>query len=625
MTSTHEKIRKQLTLDQIRLSPLNVRRTPREQEDTAALEELILQQGLRVPIEVHQMRASKGTWGAFAGRRRYYAIGRLIERGAMAADTPIDVIDHVGFSDAELIEMSITENLPRVDMEKHELFAGVARAAALGHDVAQITQALGQSDEVMVAKWLRLGRLAKPVFEAFAAKQIDLEQARAYAATEDNALQEAVFDRFGRHATPRQIRAALKIGDATSRRHLMFVGEAIYRAAGGRYELDLFAEAADDRGRVVDEGLLEKLVAEKMETIRDQVRDTCGRPDLRFVAEPPKHGGMTDNVLAVTPQRQGAKLKLPAGDVVAHIDIDGGGEPAVSYWWETRKAKFGTDKPKAVTPVSTGPIGNAIADPYQAKPRADAAIRREEGLSQDATFALRAMRKMILRAALVADAEAGGTEGLDYLVFAQARMLLDIRHPANIGMRPITGLNDVGVSFEAQELARAMTRDMPAHRALADWISLITRQAWFTEPDLVSAYATYRVADETVKLITAALVAGIALERSLAADGYRMPVHDVVAHYAGADRDDEVRRHWWEPSADFVDFFPKDQRAALAAPFVDRATAANWAKLKSADLTTAVVAALTREGGKGADWVHPLLRFTDPDAVGTSDVKEAAE
>ncbi|KAK0339938.1 hypothetical protein LTR94_032551, partial [Friedmanniomyces endolithicus] len=110
---TKQKIRKQLTLDQIRLSPLNVRRTPREQEDTSALEELILQQGLRVPIEVHQMRGSKGTWGAFAGRRRYYAIGRLIERGDMAADAPVEVIDHVGYSDAELIEMSITENLPR--------------------------------------------------------------------------------------------------------------------------------------------------------------------------------------------------------------------------------------------------------------------------------------------------------------------------------------------------------------------------------------------------------------------------------------------------------------------------------------------------------------------------------
>ncbi|PCG08725.1 hypothetical protein COA17_11255 [Sphingomonas ginsenosidimutans] len=624
MTSTKQKIRKQLTLDQIRLSPLNVRRTPREQEDTSALEELILQQGLRVPIEVHQMRGSKGTWGAFAGRRRYYAIGRLIERGDMAADAPVEVIDHVGYSDAELIEMSITENLPRVDMEDHELFAGVARAAALGHDVAQITQALGQPDEARVAKWIRLGRLAKPVFDAFVAKQIDIDQARAYAATEDNALQEAVFDRLGRFAPARQIRAALKIGDATSRRHLMFVGEAIYRAAGGRYELDLFAETADDRGRVVDEGLLEKLVEEKLATVRDQVRATCNRPDLRFIAEPPKHGGLVDSVLAVTPQKQGAHLKVGDG-VVAHIDIDGAGEPVVSYWWESRKAKFGKDKPKEATPVSTGPIGNAIADPYQAKPRADAAIRREEGLSQDATFALRAMRKAILRAALVADAEAGGAEGLDYLVFAQARMLLDIRRPANVGMHAISTPHDVGVSFDAQELARGMTKDMPAHRALGDAIALITRQRWFTEPDVARGYSLYRAADEVMKRVTAALVAGMALERSLAADGYQMPIHDVVAHHVGADRDDQVRRRWWAPSVDFVDFFPKDQRAALADPFVDRATAANWPKLKSADLTTAVVAALTRDGSKGASWIHPLLRFTAPDAPAGAELKEAAE
>lgn len=360
-----------------------------------------------------------------------------------------------------------------------------------------------------------------------------------------------------------------------------------------------------------------------MVVIRDQVRDTVGRPDLRFVAEPPKFGQQVDHQLRIAPSTKGGKPQLPSGDVVGLIEIDAAGEAVVGFWWASRKAKHGTEKGKPPAPVSAGPIGNAIADPYGAKPKADAAIRRDEGLSQDATFALRAIRKAILRAALIDDAEAGGTEGRDYLVFAQFRTLLAVQRPANIGMRPIAGENDVGTSFDAQELARALIGGTPASRRTAEALSILHREPWFTEPDFARGYEIYREAGETMKALTAALVAGVALERSLAAPGYEVPLHDTVAHYVGADRDDEVRRHWWEPTAEVLDFFPKDQRMELGRPFVDGATYAAWSKLKSQDLTTAVLAALTRAGGRGEHWVHPLLSFGT--ARAGAELKEAAE
>ncbi len=618
-----------LTIDQLCLSPFNVRTETPSEEDTLAIESSILVEGLRVPIDCHQMRGSK-KYGAFAGRRRYFSIRRLVERGDLPRDWPIPVVVHTN-SDAELIEKSITENLLRKDMQIHELWRGVAMAAAKGHTVDQITHNLGQRDTRKVARWLRLGQLPRPILEAIAADTFDAgeEVAQAFAATEDAELQLQVFERFrtNRYAAPSHIRAAMGIGDAVTRRQLMFVGEAIYRAAGGRYELDLFADATDDRGRITDTGLLQCLVEERMAGIREEVRATTGRPDLRFVSAPPKISAhQVDHSLRVTPAAKAGRLELPSDAIVAQIEIDGGGEATVSYWWESRKAKHGTVKNaagKEVAYVPREPIGNAIADPHLAKPKADAAIRREEGLSQDATFALRAIRKAILRAALVADAEAGGTEARDYLVFAQARMLLDIQGAARLGMRPIGAPNDVGVSGDALQLAETLIADMPAHRSLADCLALVRRQPWFTEPNVAQAYRAYRVAEDTLKEITAALVAGVALERSLAADGYEIPIHDTVAHYAGADRDDAVRRRWWRPTPDLLKLFPKDQRRVLAEPFVDRASFAIWAKLKDAELTTAVVAALTRAGGRGEHWVHPLLSF-DTDRTGTA-VKEAAE
>ncbi len=601
-----------LTIDQIRLSPFNVRNRIPSVEDTATLEASILVEGLRVPIDIHRMRDSK-LYGAFAGRRRYYAIKRLVERGDLARDWPVPHKVHTA-SDAELTEMSISENLIRKDMEEHELYAGVAKAAALGHSAAQIARNLGQSDVRKVERWMRLGQLAPPVFSALVAGTIKGEQAMAYAATADRELQAATFAQLPSFAPPVQIRAALKIGDALLRRQLTFVGEAIYRAAGGRYELDLFAEDAIERGRIVDEGLLQRLVEEKMATIREQVRETTGRPELRFIPAPPLFAGQIDNQLVITPTRKGDRLVLPDNPgVVACIQIDAGGEPAINYWWETRKAKFGGEKPATVVPMSSGPIGHAAVD-ASARGKADAAIRREEGLGPDATFTLSAQRKAILRAALIDDAEAGGTAALDYLVFAQARALLAAPGGAaeRIGMRTIGGDAMAGVSHDAHALAHRHLGAMPATQTTAAAIERIRARPFFVEPSVDAAFLLYRDEDPQVKNVTAALVAGFALDRSLASDDYRVPIHDVVAHLVGADRDDAVRLRYWTPTAELLELFPRAKRDAIGEPFVDRATHRAWSKLTSRDLTAAVHTAVARAGGKGAGWVHPLLRFTSP-------------
>ncbi len=621
-----------MTIAELRLSQLNVRTSEADTSDTSQLEALILADGLMYPMSVHQLRGS-ALWGAFAGGRRYRSIKKLIERGDVPADTQWKVRQYIGYSDAELIELSINENLPRRDLHAYEVYAGIRRAHGLGHDVPTIAAALNQNPD-SIERFLRLGSLAKPIFAAFAGGTISEDQAKAFAGTADGKLQLAVFERLAPigpvSPKPQEIRAALRIGDAQAQRELAFVGFDAYRDAGGRFELDLFAEQAEERGRVVDLGVLQKLVNAQLGEIRDAVRISTGRPSLRFVAEQPLTDyKIVDHQLAITPRRQdNGTLELPASDgVVAHIAIDASGAPVISYWWESRKVKFGSERKPLAAPAAPAPsipptpAAPEAESPFAARHRADAAQAENDGLSKDALFALRAVRKAILRAALIEDARAAGDVAQDYLIWAQIRLLLVEPRPAGFGMRAIGVEQSTGVSNEAFALARDQIAVTRAAQITGEAISEIKRQPFFAESDLLAAFLAYRVAEPHLKQLAAAVVAGIALERGIAGD---LPIHDVVAHEARVDRDAALRR-LWQPTADFLGLFPKDQRAKFAEPFVDHAaTTAAWSKQKSSDLTGNVLAVLTR-GGKGGSWVHPMLRFTSPYLAHQADAREAAQ
>lgn len=613
-----------MTIAELRLSPLNVRTSEADTSDTSQLEALILADGLMYPMSVHQLRGSK-TFGAFAGGRRYRSIKRLTDRGEVPADAQWKVRKYIGYSEAELIELSINENLPRRDLQSYEVYAGVRRAHSLGHDVGQIAEALNQKP-VHIERWLRLGSLAKPVFAALAAGTITTDQARAFAGTADQQLQLAVFERLApisiHSPTPKEIRAALNIGDARAQRELAFVGFDAYRAAGGRFELDLFAEEAEERGRVEDLGKLQQLVDEKIAGIRDEVRASTSRPDLRFIAEQPiTEYKIVDHQLAITPRRLAdGSLELPAGDVVAHIAIDASGAPVVSYWWESRKAKFGSERKPAAAPRAVPtPAAPAAESPFAGHHRAVETTPADDHLKSDALVALSALRKVILRAGLIDNVSMDEGVGLDLLVWSQARAFL--RPGERLGIRTIANENVNAVLNDAFTLARQLVGATDAARICGLAIVEVSRQPFITDPDLGAAFAAYCEAHSTMKRRTAAIVAGMALDRSLSSPGYERPLHDEIARQVGIETDGCIRTYW-APTNDMLDLLPKKQRLEIAEPFVDRATIATWAKLKSSELTSGLLALLTRAGGKGASWVHPLLRFT---TTQSQDVREAAE
>ena len=604
-----------LTADRLCVSPLNVRLCAEDAEDTEWLENSIFANGLIYPLVVHALE--DGSFGALDGGRRFRAIRRLIDAGRLPADWPVPCVIRADLSEAEMTELSLTAALQPRDLRPWEIDAAILRAHAQGDSVAVIAAAIGQPER-WVARHLRLGGLVPEIFEAYAAGTISAEQAAAFAATENQDLQRAAWTHFSGldrwQREPQHIRAWLKIGDRELERLLRFVGADAYRAAGGRFELDLFADGPEaERGRVVDEGILRELAENALASERQQLRKATGRSDLRFVSEMPKLNGYPDHGLAFEPERKGAKIILPEGDVVALIDVTESGETRARWFWASRKARADSEK-------ATRAAGHAIAGAEALHKQshyaqaARQAVKDEHGLTADGLQVMRSVRRELLRAVLLADATGDGALGRDYLVWSQLRQKLDTDAGAaqtgTLGLAASWQTEDA----EPQDIVAPHLAAMPAHTLWTNVVDEIRAAPFMTLADPADAFAAFHFANDRMKATAAAVLAGLALVRSANVPGWRLPVHDRIAELLGIDA--LTIRELWKPTPALLGLLPKLKRLELAQPFVAPDAFESWHKLGDHVLTGAVAGALQ----EAAHWVHPLLRFPASD-----DVREAAE
>lgn len=612
-----------LTIDQIEESPHNVRTNDFAKTHTEALEASILAKGLLQRIIVHPLE--NGRYGAIAGDRRRRSIRNLTQRGALPRDWPVPVDLREGLSIADLIDISLDENFRRLDLEPYEVYAAVVALKDAGLSVEDISTRQGQS-MTWVRQALRLGDLAPPVFAALRENRISIEQARAFGAVADRQLQAQAFDALmaGPPAarTEAAIRAWYRIEDREAEKLLRFVGVEAYREAGGWYEHDLFDTGADARGRVSDDLLLRRLADTKKDALRAAIRTKVGRPDLRFEREAPRNPefGGQDAMLYVQPGGSD-ESELPEGDVVAVLRIEDDGTSDVSFWWASRKALAQATGPAKLAPKrpSTLRSGSALdgrGDGIDDRRKADAAIREDAGLTAEGTQTLRSARRSILRAALIDEARRGpGHLGRDYLVWAQLRMHLSTAGQYGYPERA-QEVGMVRLGTPDQHLMPSATCVEAADEVFANAIAQLGRERFMTDPDLPIAFDYFLSTDQSTRDLAAAVVAGLALERSLEADGYRVPVHDTLAARAGIRGPRDIRQ-WWTPDAAFLDLLPTAERLAITEPFVDGATLESWRKKRSAELTALVgrvvdgtapsIRRSLREAARA--WVHPLLMF----------------
>lgn len=246
-------------------------------------------------------------------------------------------------------------------------------------------------------------------------------------------------------------------------------------------------------------------------------------------------------------------------------------------------------------------------------------IKEEAGLSQDAIQILRSMRRAILRTILVRDADTHGSVARDFLVWSQLRILLD-PSAGRVGIGRIA-TEEIG-GFELAGRARKIVDASGVASPVRDALKELGDQSFIAGEDLAAAFLDFRASSDRLKNLAAAIVAGLALDRSLAAPGYQLPVHEVLAASIPAYADDTAVRDNWRPTAELLALSPKGQRIDLVEQLVDESTRKRWASLKNDEVTERVLDAVTRAPG----WVHPLLRFDINGAIAarTSQL-EAAE
>lgn len=254
-----------IALSRLGPSKANVRRV----NSTAGIGELadsIEAHGLIQNLTVR--RAEKGKkFEVVAGARRLAALRLLVKEGTFAKDIeiPCNVLD------AERdTEISLAENTQREPMHVVDEVLAYRKLVGEGLAAETIAARFGQS-VVTVRQRLKLANLSPKILDVMRADEINIEQARALAITDDHAAQEAAwFERDGWSRNPNNLRAALTSEHVRSNDRLArFVGVDAYEAAGGAVLRDLFAD--DDATFLTDRPLLLRLAGERLETVAEEL------------------------------------------------------------------------------------------------------------------------------------------------------------------------------------------------------------------------------------------------------------------------------------------------------------------------------------------------------------------
>ena len=210
----------------------------------------------------------RGKYQIIAGQRRYLALQALAKTGTIARDYPVACILATDTIDAT--ELSLAENVVRAPMHPADQFEAFRSLIDDGASIADVAARFGVT-EVTVTRRMKLGRLSPGILEAYRNGDIDLEEAQAFAITDDQEAQERVLQSLSSwNRQPHIIRRALTEHEVeTSDKRVRFVGIDAYREAGGVIRQDLFSES--DTGYIVDVALLDRLVAEKLKAVAAEV------------------------------------------------------------------------------------------------------------------------------------------------------------------------------------------------------------------------------------------------------------------------------------------------------------------------------------------------------------------
>lgn len=258
-----------VALSKLDADPRNVRKTY-SAEGIEALAANIRADGYRLLQNLVVRKGDKkGRYFVVAGGRRLAALNLLAEACEIAKDYPVECKEREG---EIATEISLAENVMREEMhpvDQYEAFDALARQ---GKDIADIAARFGTT-ETIVRKRLALARVSPILLQQFRDEDMSFAQLSAFTVSDDHERQVTVWNSLPSwNRDPHSIRRALteEMIPATDKRVQFIGGLEAYEEAGGQVQRELFDER--NAGYAMDVALVEKLVAEKLETAAATVR-----------------------------------------------------------------------------------------------------------------------------------------------------------------------------------------------------------------------------------------------------------------------------------------------------------------------------------------------------------------
>ena len=275
MAKTAQKIQlsasRDIPFNKLLLSQSNVRRI----KAGVSIEELAediarrtLLQSITVRPVLDENGAETGMFEIPAGGRRFRALELLVKQKRLARTAPIPCVVR---TEGTPEEDSLAENVQRAPLHPLDQFRAFLALREKGQSEEEIAAAFFVSVAV-VKQRLRLAAVSPQLLDVYAEDGMTLDQLMAFTVSSDHERQERVWDATQRSYNKEayQIRRLLTEGAVRAcDKRAQYAGEE-YVAAGGAAMRDLFQ--SDDGGWLRDVGLLDRLVAEKLERDAQVIR-----------------------------------------------------------------------------------------------------------------------------------------------------------------------------------------------------------------------------------------------------------------------------------------------------------------------------------------------------------------
>jgi ParB family transcriptional regulator, chromosome partitioning protein len=214
-------------------------------------------------------RREDGCFSVHAGGRRTRGFWHLRDQKKIAADHMVEVRE---IDATHGLDISLIENISQEPMHPVDEFLAYKRLEEKGYTPEGIAKAHGVK-VLQVKRRMKLGEVHPDLLEQFREGKINLDQIMALASCDDQQRQLQAWTSLPTwQRNDQQIRQHLsedevKVDDD----RVKLVGLDAYLKAGGSVRTDLFSE--DGRGELLtDVGLLEMLLADKLEATAEQLR-----------------------------------------------------------------------------------------------------------------------------------------------------------------------------------------------------------------------------------------------------------------------------------------------------------------------------------------------------------------